>query len=58
MAIGGKAITISTVGIVPGIRRFTAERQPYRLVVSLTSADPRLPPRVDAGRNAPIRRPN
>jgi 23S rRNA (adenine2503-C2)-methyltransferase len=40
VAIAGKAITISTVGIVPGIRRFTAERQPYRLVVSLVSADP------------------
>lgn len=40
MAIAAKAITISTVGIVPGIRRFTAERQPYRLVVSLNSADP------------------
>jgi len=40
MAIGGKAITISTVGIVPGIRRFTAERHNYRLVVSLNSADP------------------
>jgi len=40
MAIAGKAITISTVGIVPGIRRFTAEGYPYRLVVSLTSADP------------------
>ena len=41
LAIGGKAITISTVGIVPAIRRFTAERQIYRLVVSLNSADPR-----------------
>jgi 23S rRNA (adenine2503-C2)-methyltransferase len=41
MAIDGKAITISTVGIVPAIRRFTAERRPYRLVVSLTSADPK-----------------
>lgn len=39
MAIAAKAITISTVGIVPGIRRFTAERLPYRLIVSLTSAD-------------------
>ena len=39
MAIAGKAITISTVGIVPGIRRFTAERHRFRLVVSLTSAD-------------------
>jgi 23S rRNA (adenine2503-C2)-methyltransferase len=40
MAIGGKAITISTVGIVPAIRRFTAEGHIYRLVVSLNSADP------------------
>lgn len=38
MAINAKAITISTVGVVPGIRRFTAERHPYRLIVSLTSA--------------------
>ena len=41
MAISGKAITISTAGVVPGIRRFTADRLPFRLVVSLTSADPR-----------------
>jgi 23S rRNA (adenine2503-C2)-methyltransferase len=40
LAIDGKAITFSTVGIVPMIRRFTVERHPYRLVVSLTSADP------------------
>ncbi len=40
MAIGRKAITISTVGIVPAIRRFTEERHIYRLVVSLNSADP------------------
>jgi 23S rRNA (adenine2503-C2)-methyltransferase len=39
LAIDGKAITLSTVGIVPGIRRFTAERRPYRLIVSLTAAD-------------------
>lgn len=38
LAISGKAITISTVGVVPGIRRFTAEQHPYRLIVSLTSA--------------------
>jgi 23S rRNA (adenine2503-C2)-methyltransferase len=42
MAIAGKAITISTVGIVPAIRRFTAQRQRFRLVVSLTSADPQV----------------
>ncbi|MCC7300077.1 MAG: radical SAM protein [Verrucomicrobia bacterium] len=39
-AISAKAITISTSGITPAIRRFTAEKQPFRLVVSLTSADP------------------
>ncbi len=39
LAIDAKAISISTVGIVPNIRRFTRERRPYRLVVSLTSAD-------------------
>ena len=40
MAIAAKAITLCTVGIIPGIRRFTAERLRVRLVVSLTSADP------------------
>jgi 23S rRNA (adenine2503-C2)-methyltransferase len=40
LGIESKAITISTVGVVPLIRRFTAERRPYRLIVSLTSADP------------------
>ncbi len=40
VAVNARAITISTVGIVPMIRRFTAERRPHRLVVSLTSADP------------------
>lgn len=41
MAIAAKAITISTVGIVPAIRRFTAEGHPYRLIVSLTAAETR-----------------
>jgi 23S rRNA (adenine2503-C2)-methyltransferase len=36
--ITSKAITISTVGLVPAIRRMAAERRPYRLIVSLTSA--------------------
>jgi 23S rRNA (adenine2503-C2)-methyltransferase len=40
MAIAAKAITVSTVGIISGIRRFTAEGRRARLVVSLTSADP------------------
>jgi 23S rRNA (adenine2503-C2)-methyltransferase len=39
VAIAAKAITISTVGVVPMIRRFTAEGRPYRLIVSLSSAD-------------------
>jgi 23S rRNA (adenine2503-C2)-methyltransferase len=39
VAIDGRSITISTVGIVPAIRRYTAERRPYRLIVSLTAAD-------------------
>ena len=40
LAIAAKAITLSTVGIIAGIRRFTVERHRARLVVSLTSADP------------------
>ena len=40
MAIAAKAITLSTVGIIPGIRRITDERHRARLVVSLTFADP------------------
>src|SRR5262249_52174525 len=39
-AINARAITISTVGIVPMIRRYTAEKRPYRLIVSLTTVDP------------------
>src|SRR5438105_1484613 len=30
LAIDARAITVSTVGVVPMIRRFTRERQPYR----------------------------
>jgi 23S rRNA (adenine2503-C2)-methyltransferase len=44
LAISAKAITVSTVGIVPQIRRFTAERRPFRLVVSLTTVDPETRP--------------
>jgi 23S rRNA (adenine2503-C2)-methyltransferase len=36
--IAAKNITISTVGLVPQILRFARERQPYRLIISLTSA--------------------
>lgn len=34
-AIGAKAISVSTAGVVPAIRRFTAEGHRYRLLVSL-----------------------
>jgi 23S rRNA (adenine2503-C2)-methyltransferase len=40
LAIASKSITISTVGILPGILRYTRERRPFQLIVSLTSADP------------------
>jgi len=40
LAISAKAISVSTAGVVPGIRRFTVDRLPFRLVISLTSADP------------------
>jgi 23S rRNA (adenine2503-C2)-methyltransferase len=39
-SIDGKAITISTAGIVPAIRRYTREARPYRLAFSITSAIP------------------
>jgi 23S rRNA (adenine2503-C2)-methyltransferase len=39
-AISGKAITFSTAGVVPAIRRFVREGHPYRLAFSLTSAIP------------------
>jgi 23S rRNA (adenine2503-C2)-methyltransferase len=38
LAITGRAITISTAGVVPAIRRYTADRLPFRLAVSLTAA--------------------
>ena len=36
--IGGDRITISTVGLLPQIERYIEERQPYRLILSLSSA--------------------
>ena len=44
-SIDAKSITLSTAGIVPQIRRFTAEGHKFRLAVSLTHATPqkRLP---------------
>jgi 23S rRNA (adenine2503-C2)-methyltransferase len=40
LAISAKAITVSTVGIVPMVRRYVREEQPYRLAFSITSAIP------------------
>jgi 23S rRNA (adenine2503-C2)-methyltransferase len=34
-AIAGRAITISTAGVVPAIRRYTRDRLPFRLAISL-----------------------
>ena len=39
-SIDARAITISTAGIVPAIRRFTSEGHKFRLAVSLTHASP------------------
>lgn len=39
-AISARDVTISTAGIVPGIRRFTEEGHRFRLAVSLSSARP------------------
>ncbi len=36
--IGSDRITISTVGLLPQIERYTEEGHPYRLILSLTSA--------------------
>jgi len=38
LRIGSDRITISTVGLVPQIQRYTDEGHPYRLILSLTSA--------------------
>ena len=38
--IPGDAITISTVGLVPQLRRYAREGHPFRLIVSLSSAIP------------------
>ena len=40
LAIAAKAITLSTVGIVPAILRLAREGHAFRLIVSLTAADP------------------
>ena len=54
--ISAKAITISTVGLVPAIHRYASEQRPYRLIVSLTSAiDERRRALVPAASAWPVR---
>jgi 23S rRNA (adenine2503-C2)-methyltransferase len=51
LRIRGDRMTISTVGILPMIERYTDEGHPYRLILSLTSAfDDRRTPLVPIGR--------
>ncbi|MCA9936424.1 MAG: 23S rRNA (adenine(2503)-C(2))-methyltransferase RlmN, partial [Anaerolineales bacterium] len=38
LTIAPKHITVSTVGVVPGIRRLAADKRPFRLAVSLHAA--------------------
>jgi 23S rRNA (adenine2503-C2)-methyltransferase len=38
LALGAKKITLSTVGVVPGIRRLAEEKRPFHLAVSLHGA--------------------
>jgi 23S rRNA (adenine2503-C2)-methyltransferase len=42
LGVSARHITVSTVGIVPGIRRLAAERLPVNLAVSLHAADDEL----------------
>ncbi len=42
MALGARRMTISTVGLVPQIRRFTRERRQVNLAISLHAADDEL----------------
>ena len=51
LRIRGDRMTISTVGILPMIERYTDEGHPYRLILSLTSAfDGRRTPLMPIGR--------
>ena len=42
IGIGARRLTVSTVGLVPGIRRLAEEELPVNLAVSLHAADDRL----------------
>lgn len=54
-AIPAKAITISTAGVTPAIRRYAQEGHPYRLAISLHAADPvKRAERIPHERNWPL----
>jgi 23S rRNA (adenine2503-C2)-methyltransferase len=38
--IGARHITISTAGVTPGVERFTTEKEPWNLAISLNHPDP------------------
>jgi 23S rRNA (adenine2503-C2)-methyltransferase len=38
--VGARHITISTAGVTPGVERFTAEKEPWNLAISLNHPDP------------------
>ncbi|MCR9142064.1 MAG: 23S rRNA (adenine(2503)-C(2))-methyltransferase RlmN [bacterium] len=38
--IGARHITISTAGVIPSIERFTTNREPFNLAISLNHSDP------------------
>lgn len=42
IAIGKRKITISTSGLIPGIKRFADEGQRYKLAISLNAADDQI----------------
>ena len=46
VGIGARHLTVSTVGLVPGIRRLAAEPEPVNLAVSLHAADDELRDRL------------
>jgi len=39
IALGKRRVTISTSGVIPGIKKFTEEKQPYSLAISLNSTE-------------------
>lgn len=41
MGMSAKKITISTSGIIPGIRRMIDNKEPYKLAISLNHSDPK-----------------